>query len=442
MPPEQFSTSRSAIDAIAAKLRSAHRPFAGAQLRVAVIRRSGGARFLTGTAVFAEDRLNPRGVADYQTLQLVETWVAGQDAALDSISRILLGQGSVEEYMISNSFGHSILHHDATGDLTSGWPSWVFTSGADSQGDGQRLYVPPEPTVNKGLEPFCSPGDAIRGWIFNSRQSLTPMGDIPNQESFLTVVPDTRACFRSGKWVPGRLTLKISMNIPAADLELQIIHVGASQRSAIHPVEDGTMTIDVPEDAHQLILHLVHQSGDLICHKPLHAGYRSFGDSEQDLEQEDFANDLSNGENENREFKPFIAPNNEKETELIKTVVAFANTAGGRLFVGVNDEGVPLGLPAAQRLFRQQSDPIEAQLANVRKLIIENIKPVPDVSYRVATVHGNPVIVAEVGKLSRICSTQNNGIYIRKGATNRLADPSTEIPSMLLPQDWIDGQNY
>jgi hypothetical protein len=442
MPPEQFSTSKNVIDAIAAKLRSAHRPFAGAQLRVAVFRSSVGARFLTGTAFFAEDRLNAREVADYQNLQLIETWISNQDAALDSISRLLLGQGSLRDYQISDSFGHSTLNHDAAGELASGWPSWVFTSSADYKGEGKRLYVPPEPTINKGLEPFSSPGDAIRSWIFNSRRSSNPMDEIPNQDRFLTIVPDTRACFRSGKWVPGQLTLQVLLNIASADLELQIIHVGASQRSAIHPVEDGTMTIDVPEDAQQLILHLVHQSGDLIYHKALHAGYRSFGDSEPDSEKDDFANDLSKGENEDREFKPFIAPKNEKEAELVKAVVAFANTAGGRLFVGVNDEGVPLGLPAVQKLFRQQVDPIEAQLARVKKLIMESIKPVPDVSYRVAMVHGNPLILVEVGKLSRICSTQDNRIYIRKGATNRLADPLTEIPSMLVPQDWVEGKGY
>lgn len=214
MPLQQFSTSKDAIDAIAARLRSSHRPFAGAQFRVASVQSVDGPRFLTGTAVFAEGEIASRALANYQSLQLLEMWIGGQDAALDSISRIFLGQGSLRGHKISNTFGHSILHHDAAGELASGWPCWVFTNSVDFQGDGQRLYLPPEPTVNKGLEPFCSPGDAVRSWIFDSRRSVNPIGEIPNQERFLTVVPDTRACFRSGKWVPGRLTLEVSLNIP------------------------------------------------------------------------------------------------------------------------------------------------------------------------------------------------------------------------------------
>jgi hypothetical protein len=442
MPLLQYSTSKDTIDAIAARLRSTHRPFAGAQIRVASVKSLDGPVFLTGTAVFAEREVASRAIANYQSLQLLETWIDGQDAALDSISRIFLGEESLRGHKILNTFGHSLLHRDAEGELASGWPCWVFTSSVDSQSDRQRLFLAPEPTVNKGLEPFCSPGDAVRNWVFNSSRSMNSINDIPNQERFLTVVPDTRASFQSGKWEPGRLTLQVSLNIPTGDLELQVIHVGAFERSAIHPVVEGPMTIDVPEDAQQLILHLVHQNGDLICHKQLHPGYRSFGYSEQDLGEEDFAGDLSNGENEIREFKPFIAPKNEKEAELVRSVVAFANTAGGRLFIGVNDEGTPLGLPAVQRLFRQQSAPIQAQLGCIRKLIADNVKPVPNIVYRVVEIRGNPIIVAEVSKLSRICSTQQNLIYIRKGATNRLPDPLTEIPSMRPPQDWIDGQNF
>ena len=442
MPIQQYSTSKDALDAISAKLRSSHRPFAGAQFRLASVESPDGLSFITGTAVFAESELASRNEAVYQSLHLVETWIGGQDAAMDSIARIFLGQETLQGHKISNTFGHAILQHSAEEVLASGWPCWVFASSVDSAADRQRLFLPAEPTVNKGLEPFCSPADAIRSWIFNSPGSINSIGEIPNQERFLTVVPDTRACFESGRWEPGRLTLQLSLNIAPRELELQIIHVGALRRCAIHPVVEGTVTIDVPEDAQQLILHLVHQDGDLICHKPLYAVYRSFGYSGQQVEEADFAGDLSNGENETREFKPFIAPNHEKQLELVRSVVAFANTAGGRLFIGVNDEGTPLGLPAAQRVFRQNDSPVEAQLAWVRKLIADNTKPVPNVVYRIAEVRGNPVIVAEVSKLSRICSTRENLIYIRKGATNRLADPLTEIPSMLSPENWIEGPSY
>lgn len=192
MPIQQFSTSKDALDAISAKLRSSHRPFAGAQFRLASVESPDGLSFLTGTAVFAESELASRNEAAYQSLHLVETWIGGQDAAVDSIARIFLGQETLQGHKISNTFGHAILQHSEEGELASGWPCWVSASSVDFAADHQRLFLPPEPTVNKGLEPFCSPSDAIRSWIFNSPGPINSIGEIPNQERFLTVVPDTR----------------------------------------------------------------------------------------------------------------------------------------------------------------------------------------------------------------------------------------------------------
>jgi hypothetical protein len=246
------------------------------------------------------------------------------------------------------------------------------------------------------------------------------------------VVPDTRARFSRGQWSPGRLNLELEINTPLVDVELQLIHMGSTKRYAIHAVQNEPMMLDIPEDSQQLILYIVHKNGDLICNKTLHAGYRSFGVPDEETQQHDFASDLQKGENEEREFKPFVGlDDKKKKSELTKTVVAFANTSGGRLFVGLDDEGAPLGRPEAQKLFRGSADPIEAQLTSIKSLFRENIKPVPDIAYKVVEVNGNPVIVVDVNKLAGGCSTQENHTFIRKGATNRHADLQTEIPSIL-----------
>ena len=47
---------------------------------------------------------------------------------------------------------------------------------------------------------------------------------------------------------------------------------------------------------------------------------------------------LSSGESSNTEFKQSF------DKEAIETIVAFANTKGGHLFIGIKDDGTPCGV--------------------------------------------------------------------------------------------------
>jgi hypothetical protein len=97
------------------------------------------------------------------------------------------------------------------------------------------------------------------------------------------------------------------------------------------------MSFPVPEDADDLALYLVHVSGELLASQTLTQLYRSFGEPEaqEEYDQSNWQGELQKGENERREFKPFIAPMDKKESELVKTAVAFANTWPARSFVPV-----------------------------------------------------------------------------------------------------------
>ncbi|MDT8068495.1 MAG: ATP-binding protein [Terriglobia bacterium] len=256
--------------------------------------------------------------------------------------------------------------------------------------------------------------------------------EVPYQEQFLVVIPDTRARFVSGRWRPGKLDLALEANSSSHDLELQVIHVGSDTRSANYPVLVEPMVLEIPEDARELILFVVHKNGDLVCSHSLNGVYRSFGKFEDHVDDAaEYAQELQRGENEMREFKCFVAPRDKKEFELVKTVVAFANTDGGTLFLGVDDEGIPLGIAAARECFKKTHDPIDAQRARLKSLITESTKPVPSIVYKTAEVNGSPVVVAEVQKSASVCSTQDNRVYVRRGATSRLADPETELRSLL-----------
>ena len=101
---------------------------------------------------------------------------------------------------------------------------------------------------------------------------------------------------------------------------------------------------------------------------------------------------------------------------LLKTLVAFANTAGGKLIIGVDDDQQIFGV--------EQPLDEEERLCN---LIADSISPrlVPNVEF--VTVEGKTLLVVEVF-LSNLrphwinAEGVDGGVYVRLGSTNRQAD--------------------
>ena len=101
---------------------------------------------------------------------------------------------------------------------------------------------------------------------------------------------------------------------------------------------------------------------------------------------------------------------------ILKTLSAFANTAGGRLIVGVDNERHIIGV----------EHPLDEE-ERICYLIADSIAPrlVPNVE--LMTIEGKTVLVVEVflsGLRPHYLKTEGpeNGVYVRLGSTNRQAD--------------------
>ncbi len=143
--------------------------------------------------------------------------------------------------------------------------------------------------------------------------------------------------------------------------------------------------------------------------------------------------DLAGGETDFVEYKPFIAPRDKKENEIVETVIAFGNSGGGRKYVGVADDGSPQGEQKLQSVFRSEpSAGLETQKGRIRELTRERTKPVLAVSPEIVEVHGYRLIMVEVEQGSDPpYSTHGNRVFVRKGATNKLADPQADLAPLL-----------
>ena len=117
---------------------------------------------------------------------------------------------------------------------------------------------------------------------------------------------------------------------------------------------------------------------------------------------------ISRGENQTVEFKGQIEKGN--QSEFIETVVAFANTIGGMILIGVDDTGRLSGF----------TESIDAD--RVLKWITDWCDPPIDVELRLVTLQEKTIAVVDVPEgQNKPYVLKDKGPYVRRGATDRSA---------------------
>ena len=121
--------------------------------------------------------------------------------------------------------------------------------------------------------------------------------------------------------------------------------------------------------------------------------------------------------------------------DILKTVIAFANTSGGKIYIGIDDDGKVLGV---QRL--------DTDILKLSNSIRDSIKP--DItlftSILVEKIDSNDVIVVDVqkGVSSPYYLTDKgirpSGVYVRQGASSV---PATDSSILKMIRD-TDGDNF
>ena len=121
--------------------------------------------------------------------------------------------------------------------------------------------------------------------------------------------------------------------------------------------------------------------------------------------------------------------------DILKTVIAFANTSGGKIYIGIDDDGKVLGV---QRL--------DTDILKLSNSIRDSIKP--DItlftSILVEKIDGKDVIVVDVQKGASSPyylidkGIRPSGVYVRQGASSV---PATDAAILKMIRD-TDGDNF
>lgn len=228
----------------------------------------------------------------------------------------------------------------------------------------------------------------------------------------LVAVPDYRARIDKIIFQEGGALVTIETGAAkAADLQLRASARHLDKWSEISPTKKTNgFFLPMPTIPHQLHAFLtVGKEEEVVDRASLHVSYEkphrqiSFAFPEQQIVEL-----IAGGENDRVEFKRHL----ETPFPLVQSVCAFANTAGGSIFVGVNDDGTVEGTepekvqPKIQEWVERLSDPPAA------------------LAFSTHVLDGRKILVVEVpeGTNKPYVHRDRGAIYVRRGATDRPAN--------------------
>jgi Putative DNA-binding domain len=300
---------------------------------------------------------------------------------------------------------------------------------------GQRLLHLNQPY-------YPSVEDALRDWMpFRTHHGRSDS----RNNCVLFLLPQTQAYISSGSRTTDA-TLEVSVD--GSDVgKLRLFLKGAywlgdAIKHFQVKVSPQRATINIPSIADRVELFLIDEESRIydLFKESKTWGYSSgvrFLKSNSASLTDKVYQALAVGENQQFEFKPFVdldeksdGTKKTKLLEVIKTVVAFVNTDGGWIFLGIDDDCVLIGIDEKLRIYAKESEAnaIDSYCGALKSKIKARIDGEADIVISHDLVDNKILVLIEVrkSKSGPICVDQDHHFYVRRGASNR----------KLLPREW------
>lgn len=397
-----------------------------ARLRCMAVREATGWRIATCTArVFQPGREPPEHPGHcYPGVLLAERWLSVVDL-IEQVGR--LGHG------LPLVFGDCEVAMEAA---TAPWSSEFmpsddgFSSGRRFLLSGGNVRVPHEPLLHFH-QPFVRPPLAVKEWC----ELAGPFTNLASRAgTFAVFFPEFRAGFTS-TWRPEGLEVVVRSTV---DHELRL--KGAWRRGdhwhgdVLQAVDctapPGTLLLPAPDEAEWVELYLLGPATEVFdALAPTRCRHGEPVSSAQQTLEAFVTQATSAGENEVVEFKPFVDPDDPKMGELKATTVAFANTHGGTILLGVHRSTTIEGIDAGLCRWARSGVTEEAMAryaGTVRQALMDGIQPTVQVTTAYVKIDGKTILLVNVphGADPPYCRSQNGPCLVRAGASSRNALPA------------------
>jgi hypothetical protein len=275
------------------------------------------------------------------------------------------------------------------------------------------------PVVAFGLPPFPSWDTAAIWWFGQNGDNLK------GKHHLTAVLPDYRATIESAELVRGELCVKVSVRESIASWELHYV-LGEDRRPVVRnyvPVSSNEVVIGTEQRFRKAELWLISKGSSLPA---AHRTFWSLRDEHVALDADEIEAHrvrILNGESDTVELKPFLE-DSKKTTEVAESVTSFANTRGGFLYIGVQDDCVLQGQAKLEGVHK--GDKRQARDGQTRKVreVIGRIDPVPIYSLIWIELKSGPVLVVEAPKSNDIHTLDTTRVLVRSGSSDRSATRS------------------
>lgn len=307
------------------------------------------------------------------------------------------------------------------------WPSKTYLFSLKIENDCNNLYSKKslEPLfLKEGLPAIPEYHTAINWWL---GKELFYFKDW----TIVFYLPDFSARIKTMKIAKDSFIIDVEAGILTAD------DLGSKYYTEYENISPETSEVAFPETNKIQIKYKVDRFYIAIYNKKepsVRIDYRDYnwkhlyGDREDfdiEYEEEDIEYWVTRGEDEEVEFK-LETENDKIDKEFLETVCSFSNTNGGRIFVGIDNNGNVKGLNETQ---------IDRYKKKLPDLIRNWIEPQVQPKIEVTELREKKIIIARIPKgINPPYNYNDHGIYIRAGSTDRIATRD-EILSLMPKED-------
>jgi hypothetical protein len=260
-------------------------------------------------------------------------------------------------------------------------------------------------------------------------------------------LPDARALIRSADVRDSELHVEVAINSDSRFVCAAMLDHHVGRVDHVVPVTDAQVVIVSEEEIlgyHVFLLDSTGEAYDELTSSTGLPALQKAGRSRREKRftptQQTMLDDAMNGETLHVELKEWIPPTGEdgKYRNLLKTVCAFANAEGGRLYIGISDEGDITGVEQALRkyykeLYRDDGHSARDEYARkLRQNIREGIDPPiePEFVWVSYAAHHVLCVTVPASTTPHHYLMETREAFIRKNGTSRTASP-LEVEEML-----------
>ena len=316
--------------------------------------------------------------------------------------------------------GRFVTSNRSWGFIRPEFPTLYYEGRLNNQASGHILqdYLigngnPPYPTADKALNHIFD-----LGTTFNFTQA-----------AFLLIIPDLRARIKQIIVSDKKIKVEIEnkgFNDDELITQLYISGDGLTKTESFLEIRNGFSELIFEKELEEILILLCTKSGYVIDQKEISMKYQQL-DSTIVVETPTYSllEIIKSGEGKHVEFKSKL----DNVEPFVSSVVSFANSDGGRIFVGVNDYGEIIGLKKPEDI-----------ISKISNWIAQYCDPRIEVNSYFSKELG--IIVAEVpigDKKPYFLKT--GGCFIRHGGTDRLAT-RVELENMQVKDSDVSGFSF